>query len=536
MKFLNQIGQLTCLTTQKIFSSAEIHAQIKLRLNSFQSLGLKKKDRVLIRYGNTAGFFIDLFALWSMGACAVPIDPTNPISEVNDLAAHCQANYEIQTHNSDIICISNKLFFNEDEAQLILYTSGTAAHPKAVLHSLERIENKLKALKQNLNIEDFQRTLCILPTHFGHGLIGNCLFPLLSGCHLFIGKPFDSLSAELVVDVIDKNNITFMSSVPSFWPFFKNVQHPQKKSLERLHCASAMFSVELYSQIKAWAPQAKIYNVYGLTEFASWVSGLEIKSDLESNYLGKGWGAEFKIENSDDQGRGQVWIKSESIMLGYFKISNVVQAKEEWFYTGDIGIWDSELGLQIVGRSDDVINKGGFKIYPSEIEAVISKNKSVEKICVFSKITDENDQNVIAAYVSRDSNLTTAELESWSRNYLPAYRIPNKWFKLSEIPTTLRGKVNFKLLRELCVEELIQINSEFDVSFDSAIRKTFNLGLEADLAGLKYGAPSWDSIRHIDLFIQLQVLFKISFAADEIVNTSNYLDLKIITKKKYELK
>lgn len=385
MELLRQLGQITQIQTGSTLSAEEIYFKVETRAQSFVKQGLLKNERVLLRFGNSISFFIDLFALWTLDTCAVPLDKTTPDHEVQELARHCSASFEILTEDGPLLRIGTA-DSSDQKIHLILYTSGSSGQPKGVTYSLTSLQAKLNVLTENLDSKDFQRSLCLLPTHFGHGLIGNSLFPLLRGCHLFIAPPFDMTVVEKLSLIIDQNEITFLSSVPSFWNFIKNNPGPNRKSLQRIHCASALFLENTYEQIHQWAPFAKIFNVYGLTEFASWVSGFEIQQAADFKYVGSGWGIEFKIENPDQNGIGVVLIKGPSVISGYLNQSDLTlkSRNDSWFRTGDLGLIDKDRGLSLLGRHDDLMNKGGLKILPSEVEAVLQKNSSLESVCVFS--------------------------------------------------------------------------------------------------------------------------------------------------------
>lgn len=528
MPILNNIGQLTDLQTQQTFSGQQLFEQIKNRAEYFSKKGMKKNDRILLLHANSSSFFVDLLAIWSLGACAVPVDKSNPLSEISALAEHCSAQFQIAEDNSNLKQLSNKSEYSA-EACLILYTSGTSGIPKAVVHTRSSIQNKLAELKNNISLEDCTRTLCVLPTFFGHGLIGNSLFPLLNGCHLFISQSLTQLNAQKIPTAIDQYQISFLSSVPSVWQILKNLPSPQNKSLKRIHCASALFSKETFNIIQQWAPSAKIFNVYGLTEFASWVSGYEMTSSSGSSSVGFGWGSEFKIQNPDENGRGVVLVKSQSLMSGYLNLVdlNKTSMSDEWFVTGDLGEITNN-GLSIFGRHDDVINKGGLKILPIEVEQTLLKNKQIVDVCVFAVPHEVLGQAMVAAYVGKTHDLLDSELEIWCQNFLPSYRIPNFWFQIENIPLTNRGKVDRQKIRHLWMGLKAQPeNRDLELNFEKTVRQVFNLKPELKLDEIKYGQPTnWDSIRHITLFIKLKSVFNVSFEADEIVSIDNFKKLK----------
>src|SRR5262249_36257686 len=108
-------------------------------------------------------------------------------------------------------------FSRLDDDALILFTSGTTGQPKGVVHTHRSLLARWTSLRHHLGTKASARTLCLLPTHFGHGLICNCLYPWLAGNDLYILPPFKPDVISQLGGVIDDHRITFMSSVPSVW-------------------------------------------------------------------------------------------------------------------------------------------------------------------------------------------------------------------------------------------------------------------------------------------------------------------------------
>lgn len=460
MNLISQLcnnSHITDVETSQTTRGVELLSKAKKRCEDFKNQGLQTGQRVFIEYGNSTSFFIDLFALWLAGACAVPIDPSNPDIEVQQLINHCKASYRlIEPGNNLTETEFSKLSSPNAHADLILYTSGTSGTPKGVVHSLESIEQRLRCLKQSVPNEEFRKSLCILPTHFGHGLIGNCLFPLFSGAELFIGKTFSALSIQSLAQTLNHYEITFVSSVPSIWNLLESAEKTLFKSVIRIHCASADFTENLLTKIKSWSPTADIYNVYGTTETAGWVSGHKITSSQDAGFVGHGWGMQFNITGSSSEELGNILIKGPGLALEYWGLPELSEArlKNSVFNTGDIGRWNSDKGLQLKGRNDDLINKGGLKVNPSEVENVLLTNDSIANVSVFPVEHSITQHSVAAAVCFKpNTHMTSSELENWCRAHMPAYRIPSYWMILNELPVTIRGKVDKKLLKELFLQK-----------------------------------------------------------------------------------
>ena len=379
---LKHLGQITEIGSEQTLSGAQLLSAVEAQKLHYRNQGLKPGDRVLVRHANNIQFFVEILALLSLGACAVPVDSKNP------QALHAENSAESLT-----------------AGHLVLYTSGTTGLAKEVCLSLSSLENKITTLENTIPAIETARTLCVLPTHFGHGLIANCLFPLLTGRHLFIAPAFSTQILFSLPEIVDRHEITFLSSVPSIWRILEFQTGPRLQTLKRIHCASAPFTHGLFSQLSRWAPSARIFNVFGTTELGSWVSGHEIKSSAEEAFVGIGWGCEIKLITTDENGYGRVSIKLSNESL--------------WQETGDIGCWDKAFGLRLIGRTDDIINNGGIKVHPSEVEIILNLHPQLASCCVFSLPHQISGECVAAAVVLKEnSELNPQELESWCREKL----------------------------------------------------------------------------------------------------------------------
>jgi oxalate---CoA ligase len=233
--------------------------------------GLRPGDRVFLHAGNRLEFFAELLAAWRHGACAVPVDPgltrvelerlveaASPrFSVVDDVAeASSTPRGSVTVVHTDESAGATDLppdLARPDAEALILFTSGSSGLPKGVVHTHASLRARWSALRYHLGLAAYARTLCLLPTHFGHGLICNSLLPWLAGQDLFITPPFRPDLLARLGGLIDEHRITFLSSVPAVWRLALKVAKPPRKApLERVHCGSAPLPAALGSTSATW--------------------------------------------------------------------------------------------------------------------------------------------------------------------------------------------------------------------------------------------------------------------------------------------
>jgi acyl-CoA synthetase (AMP-forming)/AMP-acid ligase II len=358
-----------------------------------------------------------------------------------------------------------------DDEALILFTSGSTGTPKGVVHTHRSLRARWMALHQALGIEAYRRTLCLLPTHFGHGLICNSLFPWLSGRDLWIVPPFNTDVLMRLGSLIDEHGITFLSSVPSMWGLaLKASKPPRSQTLKRIHCGSAPLTAHLWQQIQEWAGIKEVFNAYGITETGSWVAGTSLPEIVaEDGLVGVPWGSIIKILKSSEphapfQADGQckvdetgyIWINTPALMQGYYGQQDLTDRviSGGWFLTGDMGLLDAHGRLYLKGRERDEINKGGTKIYPTDIDAVVQRFEGTREVCAFAIADSSYGQNVAMAVVLSQGDAPTIQaLHSWMKRHLAEYKMPVRWYVVDSLPHNSRGKISRSEVQESCVKK-----------------------------------------------------------------------------------
>ena len=432
----------------------------------FLDAGLTAGTHVVLGHGEGAGFIVDLLAAWLIGAVVVAVPPsltqaerlrvasaTNPVlwigSEETAGIAWLPPRTPIleSTYRGEIASKAAAL----DAPALVLMTSGTTSTPKGVVHSHRSLQARIALNLAYMDRRDLDRSLALMPMHFGHGLIGNCLTPLVAGADLTLWPEPGVAGFAMLAELIDTHGITFMSSVPAMWRIVLRASPaPQKQTLRRVHVGSAPLSLELWESIARWCGTRRIVNAYGTTETANWIGGHSLEDgDVADGLVGRPWGGTVRVVGRDgrfaETGEGQVAIASPSLMTGYLDqpelTAKVVQGG--WFLTGDQGAIDASGRLRLSGRRENEINKGGVKISAEEIDLLLERHPDVVEACAFAVEDPVAGEMVAAAVVpARPDAIDAAGLLAWCQTQIRKEALPTRIFVVESLPRTDRGKIS----------------------------------------------------------------------------------------------
>jgi oxalate---CoA ligase len=457
------------------WNAATLEKEVVRRAVVLARLGIKPGSLVAIGHGGTAQFFADLFACWRVGAAAACLDPSLTPAELTNVIDFAKPaiflsdgnaivdglhipTVDLSTEQPQDLFVTAWAVAPEDQA-LVLFTSGTTGTPKGVVLSFRALQARIASNIEVIGETTLAQTLVSLPTHFGHGLIGNALTPLFAGGNIVLHPPGTQMANDLG-RIIDDYDITFMSSVPSLWRIaLGRSRQPSRGSLRRVHVGSAPFPAALWSKVAAWS-NAEVVNCYGTTETANWISGASNTDGIADGLLGTMWGGEVRVLDDNGsiqtEGAGEILVKSSSLMSGYLNRPDLSDAAlyQGWYRTGDRGSIDEKGRLWLTGRLKDEINRAGFKVQPAEVDALLERNPDVAEACVFG-INDALGGEAIAAAVrlAEGATANSQSLQAWCRERLRREAVPESWFFVSEIPRTSRGKISRDAVRKALVKQ-----------------------------------------------------------------------------------
>jgi acyl-CoA synthetase (AMP-forming)/AMP-acid ligase II len=451
----------------------QLVARALLKAEALRQHGLNSTHRIVLAHGNTAEFFCDLLAAWMLRASVVPLHPSatsRELAHVVGLTAASLVLTATERQGSDGIRVLHTVsdfagatraleypqWPSDQDECLVLFSSGSSGRPKGVRHTWGGIRYRVTEIQKQLRSDSWQNTLCLLPTSFGHGLIGNCLAPWFAGKTLFLLPGFQPLAAGELPRILRENEIHFFSSVPSIWKVLEKCgPSGPLPALRRVHCASAPLSRSMRKFIQEWSGGAQVVNVYGITETASWIAGSPGAPGSEPDgYIGEPWGVDFRVLSGSRLHRdpgvtGELCLKTPSLLAGYLGGAEVPNA-EGYFRTGDLGFLDERGHVVLAGRVSEFINRGGLKISPHEVRQCIEEHAAVAEAWVTGVDHEVWGQVVAVAVVPLEiDKFPLAEVRRWTEAQLSPGKHPSVWKVVAAIPKSPNGKVDREKIREL---------------------------------------------------------------------------------------
>ena len=477
------------------FTSARLNEMGRRLAGGLKSLGIGRGDHVVVSLSNSPEVFACFSAIWRLGAVIVPIMFLLGEEETRYILDHSDAKAVITSvdllekienaskgidHIKYIIVLGgeaqgNQVDFHgliekyaplqlteemtEDDVALMIYTSGTTGRPKGVMLSHNNLHhNALSTYEAGEAIKGDVALLCLPLAHSFGVVIMNAGFhsPFSEGFGVLM-RWFDP---EDVLRLIEKYRVTLFIGVPVMYQLL--LSHPaadkyDTSSLERCTISAAPVTEELHRSFTSKF-NCMMYEAYGLTEASPAVAVCRPSMPLKKGSTGVPIpGVEVKIFDLEDNEcpageQGEIVVKGPNVMLGYYKRpeETAEALRGGWLHTGDVGYLDGEGYLFITDRIKDMIIKGGYNIYPSEIEGYLEEHQAVSEIAIIG-IPDEKYGEEVMAFIVRmpDQDLSEDAVIEFAKSRMTPFKAPSRVKFVDGLPKSLVGKVLKKELRKM---------------------------------------------------------------------------------------
>ena len=347
-----------------------------------------------------------------------------------------------------------------DEA-IIMFTSGTTSASKGVVLKNYNINHAVMIYQRLLHLDSEDKTIIPVPVYHITGLVALLgLFVCLGGT-VYLYKRYD---ARRILEGVCRHGITFMHGSPTVFGLLLNYQKefPRLPSIRTLACGSSYLPVETLKKLHRWMPEMKLQNVYGMTETSSpgTVFPYDAATSIYPGSEGKPVpGMEIKI--ADEEGNeapegtvGLVFLRGANICEYYYHLDTPLITKDGWLNTGDMGYINEDSYVFIVDRKKDMINRGGEKIWCTDVEDELMAIEGVRDAAV-AGIPDAVYGEAAAAVVvlEEQAYLTQEDIKERLKGRLARYKIPEQILFVEAVPKTPGLKTDKRRIKELFAEK-----------------------------------------------------------------------------------
>jgi long-chain acyl-CoA synthetase len=406
--------------------------------------GIEAGDRVAIRLPNTPDYVAVYFGVLRLGAIAVPL---NVLLAQPEIDARVQAaapsafvDRPLPGDGEPHVEIVER---DEDDPAALLFTSGTTGRPKGAIltHAGIRAAARFGADALGFTPDDVLLGVAPFPHVLGQQVFV-CAF--LAGGGVSVMQRFE---AEAALETMTSTRTSVVFGVPTMCIALCEAAPTaaQLPPLRIAHIGGSAVPVDVGRRFEGTFGAA-VHEGYGLTEMSGLAATFPLGRRRKPGSVGTpASGTEIRIANADERGVGEVQFRGPSVILGYWNDPEATAAAidgEGWLSTGDLGYLDEDGDLFLVDRKKEMIIRGGYNVYPREVEEVLYEHPAVLEAAVVGVPDESLGEEVAAIVVPRPgAEVDPDELKAWTKERVAAYKYPRHVVLVAELPKSPTGKI-----------------------------------------------------------------------------------------------
>jgi long-chain acyl-CoA synthetase len=473
-------------------NSGELFGRACRIAGALKELGVAPGERVVVTMANCPEVGIVYNALWRAGAVVTPATFLLPAEDLRHVIADAEACGVITTpefvdkvreavagldHVRFVICsgegggdivslesleaaepasIAER---GDDELAALLYTGGTTGRAKGVMLTHANLHYSGRSAHEAAYVPGLDRAMATLPLSHSYGILIT-----IAGMHdrergvAVLLRWFDPAA---FLGLIAEHRLQLAAVVPSMLQILLSqpLEDHELSSLRFVTSGGAPLAPEVEAEFSRRVPSVSVRQGYGLTETAALISTNPANREKAGSVGLPVPGCMVHI--LDDEGQqvpqgqpGEICCSSPGVMRGYWRSpeSTAEALRDGWLHTGDIGYLDEDGYVFIVDRKKDLIIRGGFNVYPRDVEDALLEHPAVALAGVVGRPDPRHGEEVVAFVSLRsDATATPEELIAWAREHIGGYKYPRELQIVDEVPLTPVGKIDRKALRSRLV-------------------------------------------------------------------------------------
>ena len=483
-----------------VLSYSQLDVLVRSAMIQLSGLGLRRGATIALVSDNTVEFVAGLLAIVSLGARVAPLNPALTSDELStrlsELSAYAVfaprhlaskldfadagagsaarwimsiegsgSDYDVRIENTHRqspvpgVAINTTVLIDGEDVALLMFTAGTTSAPKLVPLTHGNVVSSIRDIVSGYDLSPQDATLIVMPLFHGHGLVAGLLATLASGGSAYLPST-GVFSAHLFWADVVRLGVTWYTAVPTIHRILLNrasQDYPSgsRVALRFIRSCSAPLDQELAAATSATF-RAPVISAYGMTETSHQVSSnpLPIHGSNRSASVGLPTGVQVRIAADDGKEAatasvGEIWVRGATVTTGYLNnpVANSASFVDGWFRSGDLGNRDEDGYLFVTGRLKEIINRGGEKISPGDVDAVLLSNAKVLEAASFGEADVTYGENVNAAVILRPGmEATEGELRDYCRTKLSAFEVPQRIYIVAGFPRTAKGSTDRRAL------------------------------------------------------------------------------------------
>jgi acyl-CoA synthetase (AMP-forming)/AMP-acid ligase II len=464
---------------------AELRRQVRMVADAFASSGIVHGDRVALALPNGIPVLVCFLAA-SIAGTAAPLNPAYRYDEfvfyLEDTKAKLlvappteaeEARRAATEAGIPVLTVSltglgtislsktprgpSAIHPDPDQTALILHTSGSTGRPKRVPIAHRNLAVSARSIAEHYQLTTADVSLCVMPLFHVHGLVASVLATFYSGGTVVVPARFNALSFWRT---IRDYGVTWYSAVPTIHQLLlarADSERPSgSETLRFIRSCSAPLAPEHMLKMEQ-VFGVPVLEAYGMTEAAHQMASNPLPpASRKPGSVGLATGIDIGI--MDDTGNllpvgapGEVVIRGDSVVAGYENNpeANLSSFTNGWFRTGDQGVLDGEGYLTLTGRLKEMINRGGEKISPRELDELLLTHPAVAEAVCFGFAHPSWGEEVAAAVVLKpEMNATEADLLTFCKQRVAEFKRPKKIHIVAAVPKTASGKIQRRIVAE----------------------------------------------------------------------------------------
>ncbi|WMT76077.1 AMP-binding protein [Bradyrhizobium sp. Ash2021] len=427
------------------FTHAELARESALLASKLQDAEVANAEPIILQISNGPWDVIGFLGIWAVGAVVVPLHVGAAASTREMVVRRTGARFSVAAGSVGAIAEgapATRPLLND--AALIVFTSGSTGVPKGVVIGHGGFIAKLEMLSKLLPLARSDVVLCPLQLTFIFGMWVTFL-GLANGARVVLLPKF---SMDTVGGLL--RDCTTLAAVPTMLKLIVAAPRPAPSKLRRILTGGESLGLTLPSKLKKYFPEAEYFDLFGLTETGS----CDFCLAPSDQSVGLGTigrpvpGVQFKLvptELSRSEREGELQIKTPSRMLGYLDDPTLTDTSFDngFFKTGDLARLRDDGLVELVGRSKEIISRGGNKIAPLEIDNLFGEHPAVAAALCFSVPHANLGEALHMMVVLRSAtNITDKELRAWAATKIEKFKIPDQIHIVEALPLGRTGKAD----------------------------------------------------------------------------------------------